>query len=536
MKLKLKLSVVFAFALAGCGNKMSMQDAGVGDMAVPASGDMSGGDMTSTLAPGDMATGPDLDNHQPLSIPQAAVPLTVDGGVDYYEIHAQAAQQQVLPGAKTTIWGFNGTWPGPTIHATMGRTVAVKMFNDLPTANDSLTVHNHGHNVIAPYDGHPSQYQITQGSSYVYRYPNLQQGGTGPNYGGAGTYFYHDHEMGQTGLHFWMGLAGFYIIHPAPGSTEAGLGLPSGAFDVPLMVQDRSFSATNALVYTANTTPGTTGNLLLVNGTPHPFMQVARRKYRFRILNASNSRRLDVGLSKGSMSMIATDGGLMPAPLSTARIPLAPAERADIVVDFSQYKIGDVVSLVNDDTSASSLPEVLQFRVTSNATDTSMLPAALNPNPVTISDTDTRERTLVFAQTGGMWTINGQTFSSTPAFTETHINDVETWSLENTDPMIPHPFHQHLVQFQILDICPGATTAGCSTGPAPTQQGWKDTVLVPANSTVRIKMKFYYSGTGVAGVDPFPTTSMSSPNNYVFHCHNLEHEDNFMMLQQTVSP
>ena len=245
---------------------------------------------------------------------------------------------------------------------------------------ENLTIHNHGHNVLALYDGHPSNNTIPKGAnSYDYHYPNMQQGGTPPNLRGAGTYFFHDHEAALTAPHFYKGMAAFYIIHPQAGSAEAALNLPSGAYDIPLMIQDRSFNADNSISYLENDITGFQGNLMVVNGTPHPYLKVARRKYRFRLLNASNTRRLDIGLSSGHHAADQRPTArFCRSPLSPDAIPLAPAERADIVIDFAQYQVGDVVTLTNDDPFTPLLPEILQFRVDHDDTDTSALPATLN--------------------------------------------------------------------------------------------------------------------------------------------------------------
>jgi FtsP/CotA-like multicopper oxidase with cupredoxin domain len=524
----------FVLAYAACSGDapgdMSVPDlSGTdGDLSVP-SGDLSG-DMAQPL--GDLA-GADLDNHQALRLPPDAVPVKLDGGVDYYEMHVKPGTEQIIPGAATPIWGFEGRWPGPTIHATLGRPITLRVYNDLPV-NESLSIHNHGHNVASVYDGHPSNNTIAQGSFYDYRYPNLQAGGTAPNLQGAGTYFFHDHVQALTAPHFYKGVAAFYIIHPQAGSNEAALNLPSGAYDIPLMIQDRSFNPDNTLSYNVSFTNGFQGDVLVVNGVAHPYLEVGRRKYRFRLLNGSNARRLDVGLSQGSMFQIATDGGLLPTQLNPSRIPLAPAERVDIVIDFAQYSIGTVVTMTNDDPFTPMQPEVLQFRVVRDETDTSSLPVTLNSafTAYTASNpTTTRSRSLNFDfdQTGGEWRMNGSTYNPTAfEFNSTHINDVEIWSLTNADAShpIPHPFHQHLVEFQILDICPAANPT-CGIGPPGPLAGWKDTVLVQPSTTVRIKMKFYYSPSDVA-------TAFATPGPYVFHCHNLEHEDHAMMLQQQI--
>lgn len=525
-----------ACALSACSADPT-SDAGVGDLAISADGgaqDLAVPDQgTVDMSPLDLMAAIDADSHQPLKLIPNAVPLKVDGGVDYYELHVKPGQVQVFPGPTTTIWGFDGQWPGPTIQATLGRPVTLRVFNELPV-NESITIHNHGHNVPAAYDGHPSNNTIAPSpppfNYYDYHYPNTQAGGPPGQLQGAGTYFYHDHEQALTAPHFYKGLAGFYVIHPQTNSNEDLLNLPSGAYDIPLMIQDRNFDANNAFTYDVAFINGFQGSVLVVNGTPHPYLEVSRRKYRFRLLNASNARRLDVGLSPGSMYQIATDGGLLPARLNPSKIPLAPAERVDIVIDFSQYQIGDVATLINDDPFSPPQPEILQFRVTGDTADNSAIPGTLNTSftPYTVASPPvTRNRSLTFDYDGTNWRMNMHIYD--PAafeFNTTQLGDVEIWTLTNSST-IPHPFHQHLIQFQILDVCPMATPA-CGTPPPGPQTGWKDTVLVDAATSVRIKMKFYYTG-------PEATHSIF-PGAYVFHCHNLEHEDHQMMLQQMVLP
>jgi spore coat protein A len=521
-------------ALVGCGDSPATgQDAAIPDLTMVNVPEDGGDDLAST--DGGTVDGGDggADTHQALRLPADAVPLKQDGGVDYYEIHIKPGMEQVVPGAMTPILGFDGHWPGPTVHATLGRPTTLRIFNDLPVA-ENISIHNHGHNVIHAYDGHPSDNVVAKGAFYDYKYPNMQEGGTAPNLHGAGTYFFHDHVQALTAQHVYSGMSAFYLIHPAAGSAEAALNLPSGAYDIPLLIQDRSFNADNTLRYDATVIKGFQGEVMVVNGTAQPFLKVARRKYRFRVLNAANARFIRIGLSTGSMYQIGSDGGLLPTRLNPSKIALGPAERADIVIDFAQYKIGDVITMTNDDPFMPAIPEVMQFRIDRDEADTSTLPTDLNPTFVRYTAATpavTRTRDVVFSYDSGAaeWKLNGKTYdSSATEFNDSKLGDVEIWNLKNTDTafLVPHPFHQHLIEFQILDICPMATP-NCGVAPVGSQAGWKDTVSVPPTSIVRIKMQWYYNG---AATDPYAAGS------YVFHCHNLEHEDHSMMLQQLVSP
>lgn len=552
------LALVVCSLLVGCKKGSSANgDGGSPDLHAGVDGgppDLIPQDLTMTddAGPDLSGAGSDMDDHNALKIMPSAVPLKTDGGVDYYEMHVKEADQQVLPGNKTKIWGFDGIWPGPTVHATLGRPVTIKIFNDLPV-NEKLSIHNHGHNVASAYDGHPSANVINQTASYEYKYPNMQGGGTAPNLQGAATYFFHDHVADLTAAHVYKGIAAFYLIHPMAGSTEAGLNLPSGAYDIPLMIADRTFNADNSLSSTANVVTGFQGQTMTVNGTVKPFLEVARRKYRFRLLNASPARRLNVGLSAGTMFQIASDGGLLPSPISPSRVLLGPAERADIVIDFSKYAIGDTVTLTNSDSFSPVIPEIMQFRVVRNETDTSTLPPVLDASFVRYKEvvgtdmapaesvpptTRTRSLSFTFDSAASMWKINGKTYNpsayefgtDSDTAQNTKLGDTEIWTLINADnaSQIPHPFHQHLVEFQILDVCP-TNNPTCGTPPVASQQGWKDTVLVMPLTIVRVKMNFYFNG-------PETPASVFPGDGYVFHCHTLEHEDHQMMLQQKVSP
>ena len=538
-----RLGVALALAISCCAVAAacsSGDDAGVAsntDGGLPEDASIDSSPLDSTVKDsGSRDSGNDadaFDGYLPLRIPPVAVPASTDGGVDYYDIHVKAGTQQVMPsGPATTIWGFEGQWPGPTIAPTLGHAVAIRIYNDLPVA-EGVSIHNHGQNVIDKYDGHPSTNVIATTSSYQYVYPNTQLGGSGVNARGSGTYFLHDEAAGFAGAHLSKGVAAFYLIQPSSGSNEATLNLPTGAFDIPMMIQDRTFNADNSLSYVPAVIPGTYGDTLLVNGTPHPKLDVGRRKYRFRLLNASDARSYILRASSGTMTEVASDGHFLPSSIAVTSLTLAPGERADIVMDFSSRAIGDVVTLLNDETSTPLLTEILQLRVTHDDTDTSSLPATLDSSFVRYTatvPTVTRSRSVTVGYDSGatQWTFNGSTYNpSANTFTDTKLGDVEVWTLVNdTSQAVSHPFHQHLVPFQIIDVCAAATPA-CGTAPPAQQQGWKDTVVVAAHTAVRIKMQFAYTGP--------ETASTVFPGEYVFQCNSPGHQDTGLMLQQLIS-
>jgi FtsP/CotA-like multicopper oxidase with cupredoxin domain len=284
---------------------------------------------------------------------------------------AKLADIQILPGKKTRMWTYNGTFPGPTIRRPTGQTTTVTLVNNLPAAAGELTLHNHGNHSTPENDGQPDDFLAApNGGSVTYTYTGTEASG---NERGA-LQWYHDHRMDVTGRNVWMGLAGMYIIDdPADPQT-----LPKGEFDVPLLVADRSFDANNQLAYRFNAA-GVTGNRILVNGVPQPYFTVGDRKYRFRILNASNSRSYDFALSNGqAFVQIGTESGLLPAPVKRSHILVGPAERVDVVVDFARGWASGSCSRTSPPTAPSPGHA---FRVTRDLTDNSSVPAKLRPLP-----------------------------------------------------------------------------------------------------------------------------------------------------------
>ena len=256
----------------------------------------------------------------PLRIPPVLNPTSSTSAQDEYDIVQSVASQEILPGQTTTIWGYNGIFPGPTIRVKKGRTAVVRHTNRLST---DTVVHLHGGMTPSDSDGFPTD-MVMPGQTRAYTYPNQQR---------ACTLWYHDHAMDQTGQNIYMGLAGFYIIDD---DEELALPLPKGQFDVPLLLQDRLFNPDGSLLYNTFGNTGVQGDVMVVNGVAWPYFQVSPGKYRFRILNGANARPFGLALSNGSpFILIGTDGGLLPAPVSITNLPIAMAERVNVVIDFS---------------------------------------------------------------------------------------------------------------------------------------------------------------------------------------------------------
>ncbi len=318
---------------------------------------------------------------------------------------------------------------------------------------------------------------------------------------------------------------GLYIVRDP---EEDSLNLPRGKYEIPLVLYDRTFDPEGQLNYPVSPVPDAPwipeffGNAVLVNGKLLPYMEVEPRKYRFRILNAANGRFFHLSLSSGQpFHQIGTDQGLLPAPVALKQATLAPAERADMIVDFSD-RAGEQIVLRND-----VFHPVMQLRVArAKTTDSSSLPAALRPVRRIPESDAVRTRTLTL---GEIDDLRGDTVTMLldnkswhePISEKPLLNSVEIWKLMNvTDDA--HPIHLHLVRFQILDRRRFDAFAyqnqevlryfGEPEPPDPCEAGWKDTVRADPGMITRIIVPF----TGYAG-------------RYVWHCHVLEPEDNEMM-------
>jgi len=423
---------------------------------------------------------------------------------------AQRADVQVLPGAPTSMWTFNGTFPGPTIRRPSGEPTRVTVVNNLPDAG-ALTLHHHGAHASSADDGQPADLLIEPGASRTYTYEMVEAGQ--PERGAM--QWYHDHRMDVTGRNVWMGLAGMFIVDdPAEAAVDAAL--PNGAYDVPLMVVDRQFGQDNQLSY-AFTSEGVLGDLPLVNGAVQPHFEVAARRYRLRILNASNVRSYDLALSNGaSFVQVGSESGLLPAPVMRGRLVLGPAERADVVVDFGGLMGADVVLRNAAAPPTSPMAQVMQFRVRRDEPETSTVPTTLRePRPVEELPLAT-DRTWVLGRDidSGMWTINGKGFEHHRIDAAPELGKAERWTFVNATS-VDHIVHIHDVDWRIVS----------RTGVLPARH---DADEAGAKESFRVR------GNEVVVVESVFTDHVGT---YVWHCHMLEHEDYSMMTQfEVVGP
>jgi spore coat protein A len=458
----------------------------------------------------------------------------------YYEIPVRERMVKVhrdLP--PTRMWCFGDSFPGPTIETQSGQEIIVEWQNQLPAhhflpIDHSLegagmgmpevrsVVHLHGGRTPPESDGYPDDWTVP-GGKQVCHYPVDQH---------AALLFYHDHAMGINRLNIYAGLQGFFIVRDA---REEALKLPAGAYEIPLMISDRLLTREGQLLYPVSPDPShpwvpeVFGNAILANGKLLPCHDAEPRKYRLRLMNGSNGRFYRFAFSNhAAFQVIANDQGLLSAPVTARRLPLAPGERADIVVDFAPFA-GTKIELISD-----SFP-ILQFTVAAKSVvDSSQVPAVIrasDPRPPESIAVRTRRLTLderldKVQQSMGM--LLNDTPWKAPVTEKPVLNTTEIWELVNLTED-SHPIHLHLVRFQILDRRPFDTFDYMSrgtlrfTGPAqapePFESGWKDTVRADPAMITRILVPFE----GYAG-------------RYVWHCHILEHEDNEMMRPYEVLP
>jgi spore coat protein A, manganese oxidase len=429
----------------------------------------------------------------------------------------------------TKFWGYDSLLPGPTIEAQSGEGLLVEWVNELPPHHflpvdrhiygaegdmpDVRTVvHVHGGRTPSASDGFPESW-YEPGHSALYHYPCRQE---------AATLWYHDHAMGVNRLNIFAGLFGLFIIRDR---AEDALNLPKT--EIPLVLCDRLFDKESQLDYPVSGIPGKPwvpevfGNAILVNGKLFPYLDIDPCQYRFRVLNASNGRFYYLSLSNGEpFWQIGTDQGLLSAPVEMKTLSLAPAERADLVINFRGQEGKEII--LNDDALT-----VMQFRVSGrHRTGAGALPPTLRPAARIPESQAIKSRVLTlneYDDAAGVpiLMLLNASYWKMPVTEQPVINTTEIWRLLNLTED-SHPVHLHLVRFQILDRRPfdiftwltsrQIRYTGPAVRPEPGEAGWKDTVRAAPGMETRIIVPFEgYTG------------------RYVWHCHILEHENNQMM-------
>ena len=434
-----------------------------------------------------------------------------------------------------TIGSTDQSGLAPLIEARSGHTLQVEWSNQLPThhflpIDYSLhgcgrdipevrgCVHLHGGRTPSESDGYPEDW-YAPGKSRVCTYPLQQE---------AATLWYHDHAMGLNRLNMYAGLFGMTIVRD---ETETALGLPSGKYEVPLILFDRNFTADGQLFYPSSPDPDHPwvsefeGDAILINNKIRPHFEVEPRLYRFRLLNAANSRSFQLSLSGGhKFHQIGSDQGLLSAPLPMTHLLLAPAERADLLIDFSGLSglSGQKAHLVH------GALEILEFRVAgaNSSAPAHSIPSALRPIARMPASLATKTRTITLDEAvdhigNSMHMYLDKKRWHEPATEFPKLGTTEIWEFVNLTTDV-HPLHLHMVRFQVLDRRlfdvfayrnnKGLHYLGGALPLEANEMGWKDVVQCPPEIVTRIIVTF----------DGYP-------GKYLYHCHILEHEANDMM-------
>jgi spore coat protein A, manganese oxidase len=518
---------------------------------------------------------------QPLPIPGAGIVVATPSGANQYAFTQTQIARQLHPSLpRTPLWAYDdgsglagqaGSF-GMAVVAQSGTPLDVSYTNGLPErypdwipVDTRLTpfgnqvramTHLHGAFVAADSDGNPA---ITPngfgfGETQMVYYPNEQP---------ATLLWFHDHALGATRLNVFAGLAAAYILRDQfdTGAEPNPIGIPGGAYEIPLVIQDRQFNPDGTFLYPTSDIEGVTwigeyfGDVMLVNGKVWPFLNVGPRMYRFRILNGCNARILNLDIGGPNFWQIGAEGGMWDIPVQVKNLVMGPAERADVIVDFTKFA-GQTLVMKNHkphkpvSNPAPQLPQVMQIRVGTTVTDPgpSIIPSTLLggraanlSNPVatryiTLNEIDPEEVD---------WFLNLSALHFEDAVTETpKVGTVEDWVYINLTGDT-HPMHTHLVTFQVIGRTPfnaeayeavyggpngvpgGFDPTPFATGPMlppdPTERGFKDTVKANPGHFTTIRAKF-----------DLPT-GVTAPQDYVHHCHIVEHEDNDMMRPFTVT-
>lgn len=586
--------------------------------------------------PLDPARVPKFENT--LAVPPVFAPLSSceDKGTAYFAVDISEFDEQILPDGfpETTVWGYGGfvsdpdtgeaiykrCSPGPTFEARVGQKMRVRWVNRLyrphlfavdPTlhwANPNgmpmdppkpwplfppgfpkaqwpvpVVTHVHGGANAPDSDGFPEAWftyddeQSPEGANRPYTFFNGQE---------SATLWYHDHALGITRLNVCAGLAGFYILRDPrrpfdDPSAHAHTVLPHGKYEIPLVIQDRSFYEDGSLAFNEvgdnpdihpYWTPEFFGNAIMVNGKVWPRLEVERRVYRFRLLNGSNARFYHLFPScPVPIYQIGTDGGYLEKPVALKSLLLAPAERADLLVDFSGCAPGTRIFLRNDANAPypdgdapdpDTTGQILRFDVQAGPAVRTPLPVWLNTIPRLKADAPARHFTLneIAAEGGPVAVLLNNQHWSDPVTEFPRVGSTEDWVVANLT-MDTHPIHLHLVQFLLESRQPfdaQAYAAACAppadghprpspeafaTGdpepPEPNECGWKDTVRMNPGQITRIRVRFAPQNLTCVkagpGINSYPFDPCAKPG-YVWHCHILDHEDNDMMRPFRVIP
>jgi spore coat protein A, manganese oxidase len=519
---------------------------------------------------------------EPVPVPGAGIVVATQSAANTYSFTQRQISRQLHPQLPPTpFWAYDdgsglggqaGSF-GMAVVAQSGMPLMVSYTHNLPGTYPSwlpvdtrltplgkdvrLMTHLHGGFVAADSDGNPTVKPEgfgpgdTQTVLYTNQKPQMP----------ASLLWFHDHGLGTTRLNVFAGLAAAYIVRDEfdTGREPNPIGIPGGTYEIPLVVQDRQFNADGTFRYPVSDIAGVTwigeyfGDVMLVNGKVWPYLNVEPRMYRLRILNGCNARILNLDIGGPTFWQIGAEGGLFDVPVMVKQMVLAPAERADVLVDFSRFA-GETLVMKNHkphkpvSNPAPQLEQVMQIRVGTTVTQSgpTTIPSSLPgrkadlPDPVrtryiTLNEIDPEEVE---------WYLNLSGMRFDDPVTETpKVGTVEDWVYVNLTGDT-HPMHIHLVTFQVVGRTPfdaeaylakydtpngvpgGIDPTPFATGPmeppAPEERGFKDTVKANPGYFTTIRAKFELP------------TGVFAPQTYVHHCHIVEHEDNDMMRPFTV--
>ncbi len=428
-----------------------------------------------------------------LEIEAKETKLVFESGI---ESNLWCYEGKILKGPKSTLKKAAGSYLGPTIEVKSGDKIRIKFRNSL---KEKSIIHWHGLDVSHENDGHPRS-AVKPKSVYIYDFVVENR---------AGMYWYHPHPHGNTGRQVYMGLAGLFIVRD---KEEQNLNLPSNEHELNYVIQDRFINEEGRLEYRPSMM-GAFGNRIFINGLSKNKFKVRRGLNRIRLLNGCNARIFNFELDKGKdVWQIGSDGGLLKKPHRLKKFFFAPAERIDFLFDFPDYSIGEIVKL-------ESLPlvdgrgkkyTVIEFEVTEESDELYSIPTFLSNlpdiNPREAANLNSPKRFELVPKRGVGWTINGHGYEENRYENEELIKfgTTEAWEFYNPTG-IPHPMHIHGTQFQVIKRYP-SEFEGCL------DKGWKDTILVMPGDRVKVINRFN-----------------TFKGDFLYHCHNLEHEDMSMM-------
>ncbi len=445
---------------------------------------------------------------------------------------ARQTQVDILKEKKTNVYGYYDGMLGKTFVVNKGDVINLQFTNTLPQATN---IHWHGLIIPSEMDGFPSQVTLP-GSAFQYQFSINQR---------AGTYWYHPHPDGLTAEQVMQGLAGFFIVRD---EEEAALKLPGGASEIAFVIQDRRFKSNGDFDYNPTNMEvmtGFFGDYILVNGAYNPYKTVKAGWNRVRIINGSNARVFNLAFSNGqNFSVIGSDAGLLTVPETVTNILIAPGERIDMLIDFSNAANKEIFleskTFDGGGVQGKDAFKILKFTIGEKTNEPFTLPTTLSAIQKINSSSATKTRTFDISNASmhgggmmnmkmdtedttektrnnrgekgmnemkmGMHTINGVAYDAAVVNETVTAGATEIWVFDNSKGAEIHPMHFHGNHFQILERTGGRGKL------IATEKGWKDTVMLLPGEKVSVI-----------------TTFSQFKGKYVLHCHNLEHEDSGMM-------